>query len=424
MADVVHLGILNQGVEAWNKWRKEQPDVRPNLSGAKLSNSDLSHANLSYANLSNANLSNAKLWQVNLYSATLKGAKLTHANLSHANISYANLSYANLSHATLFSAKLSHTILTSADLSYANLVGASLFDTKLINATLLNADLTGAGLGANLLNADLSYANLSRAYLNVANLSNANLTGANLRDATLRRAILIETTVTDAVFTGCSVYGISVWNLQGEPKDESNLYIGSSELEPVITVDDLEVAQFIYVLTKHEKLRNVIDTITSKVVLILGRFNNERKPTLDAMADFFRQNDYVPVIFDFQKPDSQSFLETVATLARLARFVIADFTDAKMVDAEVITIADAGPPILPVLLASSEESDNATLISLRKTHKTILDTYRYKDTESLLTALRENVVGEVNTARDTSIRSDEERSEVITREIREKWDQR
>ena len=142
------------------------------------------------------------------------------------------------------------------------------------------------------------------------------------------------------------------------------------------------------------------------------------------MADFFRQNDYVPVIFDFQKPDSQSFLETVATLARLARFVIADFTDAKMVDAEVITIADAGPPILPVLLASSEESDNATLISLRKTHKTILDTYRYKDTESLLTALRENVVGEVNTARDTSIRSDEERSEVITREIREKWDQR
>ena len=39
--------------------------------------------------------------------------------------------------------------------------------------------------------------------------------------------------------------------------------------EPAITVDNLEVAQFIYLLLNNESVRRVIDTITSKVVLIL-----------------------------------------------------------------------------------------------------------------------------------------------------------
>ena len=48
--------------------------------------------------------------------------------------------------------------------------------------------------------------------------------------------------------------------------------------ESEVTVDDLEVAQFVYLLLHNEKVRRVIDTITSKVVLILGRFSiPERK---------------------------------------------------------------------------------------------------------------------------------------------------
>ena len=42
-------------------------------------------------------------------------------------------------------------------------------------------------------------------------------------------------------------------------------------------VDDLEVAQFIYLLLNNQNVRQVIDTITSKIVLILGRFTPERK---------------------------------------------------------------------------------------------------------------------------------------------------
>jgi len=47
--------------------------------------------------------------------------------------------------------------------------------------------------------------------------------------------------------------------------------------EPEITVDNIEVAQFIYLMLYNQKIRDVIDTITSKVVLILGRFTPERK---------------------------------------------------------------------------------------------------------------------------------------------------
>ena len=37
---------------------------------------------------------------------------------------------------------------------------------------------------------------------------------------------------------------------------------------PRFTVDNIEVAQFIYLLLHNQKIRDVIDTITSKTVLI------------------------------------------------------------------------------------------------------------------------------------------------------------
>jgi hypothetical protein len=50
-----------------------------------------------------------------------------------------------------------------------------------------------------------------------------------------------------------------------------NLII-TATAEPDITVDNIEVAQFFYLMLNNKKIRDVIDTITSKVVLILGRF--------------------------------------------------------------------------------------------------------------------------------------------------------
>lgn len=76
MANPEHLEILQQGVEAWNKWREENPEITPDLS-----NTNLSEANLSEADLSNTNLSKANLAMANLFEADLFEANLTVANL-------------------------------------------------------------------------------------------------------------------------------------------------------------------------------------------------------------------------------------------------------------------------------------------------------------------------------------------------------
>ena len=61
MANQEHVDILNQGVEVWNKWRKDNPLVEANLSEAKLTYAHLMEANLSGADLRGANLSGADL---------------------------------------------------------------------------------------------------------------------------------------------------------------------------------------------------------------------------------------------------------------------------------------------------------------------------------------------------------------------------
>ena len=60
-----------------------------------------------------------------------------------------------------------------------------------------------------------------------------------------------------------------------------------------------------------QKIRDVIDTITSKAVLILGRFTPERKAVLDALREELRKRDYLPILFDFEKPASKDLTGTV-----------------------------------------------------------------------------------------------------------------
>src|SRR6266496_1120658 len=181
-------------------------------------------------------------------------------------------------------------------------------------------------IGVNFSEADLSFVNLSEANLYQANLTYANLIYANLSKADLRRSSLVDTNLSYANLTNCSVYGISVWNVQTEGAIQDDLVITRRD-EPMITVDNLEVAQFIYLLLNNQKIRQVINTVTSKVVLILGRFTDERKRVLDALRVELRKHNYTPVLFDFEKPASRDLTETVSTLAHLARFIIVDLTD-------------------------------------------------------------------------------------------------
>jgi hypothetical protein len=160
------------------------------------------------------------------------------------------------------------------------------------------------------------------------------------------------------------------------------------ENEPEVTADDIEVAQFLYLMLRNEKIRNVIDAVVSKVVLILGRFSDAQKPVLDAIRADLRGRNLVPVLFDFSKPASKDLTGTVETLARMARFIIADLTDPSSIPHELATIVPflRTTPVLPLRLAGS--SGYSMFSDFQKAYPGwVLPTYEYSDVKSLLTEL-------------------------------------
>ncbi len=230
----------------------------------------------------------------------------------------------------------------------------------------------------------------SEADLSKANLSGANLSKAILKGADLRQATLVETNLEGANLAACSVYGISAWNVRLEGAIQSNLVITPEE-ESAIQVDNLEVAQFIYLLLNNKRIRDVIDTITSKVVLILGRFTPERKVVLDAIREGLRKRDYFPILFDFEKPASKDLTGTISTLANMARFIIADLTDPSSVPHELAMVVPVTTvPVQPILLEGQQEY--AMFVDLKKRYHWVLEPFQYKSEELLIADLSDRVI--------------------------------
>lgn len=88
---------LRQDVKEWNEWRKNNPEICPDLSGADLSKMFLS----------GVNFSGAKLWRANLSEADLSSSNLSNADLSQANLRDASLIRANIQGASFRGSLLS-----------------------------------------------------------------------------------------------------------------------------------------------------------------------------------------------------------------------------------------------------------------------------------------------------------------------------
>jgi hypothetical protein len=59
MANPEHLAKLKEGVEAWNKWRKDNPEIKRDLTEIDLRKADLGYASLTGAGLERANFTGA-----------------------------------------------------------------------------------------------------------------------------------------------------------------------------------------------------------------------------------------------------------------------------------------------------------------------------------------------------------------------------
>jgi hypothetical protein len=365
MADKEQLRLIKSSVAGWNAWVEQasnelNPGSKNEWTEVRTVPIDLREADLAGANLSGALLDGADLMGANLENANLQGAFLPKSQLVGANLMGADASNAIIG--------LSH--LNVANLRIANLSRADLRGSDLHFAMLNGADLR---------NADLSETTFSK----------ADLSDTDLRGADLSLSILVGTKLGNAQLAGCRVYGCSAWDIQGIPASQNDLIISKTGM---ITTDDLEVAQFIYLMYENQKIRNVIDSMTAKGVLILGRFSPpERKAVLDGLREKLREFNLLPIVFDFDRPTDKDFTETIKTLAGLSYFVIADVTNPKSSPLELqATVPDYQIPFVPII--QEGEDPFAMMVDLQKKYDWVLKTVTYDSMETLMKVLKPLII--------------------------------
>lgn len=160
MADEWQIKILKeQGVKAWNKWRKENPIIGKALNDP---------------NLGDANVSWEAVHPVNLRKADLRGMDLRGANFL-----MADLFESDLSNADLYGADLSTAGLFGTNMSGAKLVGASFNGAGIFRVNFSNADLRGT---------KFHYANVEE-----ANFDNCSMSVTQFIDINLSQSKGLET---------------------------------------------------------------------------------------------------------------------------------------------------------------------------------------------------------------------------------------
>ncbi len=380
MASTEHLSVLEQGFVFWNDWRRKNADIRP----------DLSYANLNGRLLRGFDFTSCNLRGIKLNRANLRGVYMQHSDLTDSHLNFADLSNVNFISANLSRSKIGEADMRGANLRDSNLSNADLHDTNLRKAFLKHANLSGALLsGANFRESVLKDADLCNVDLRYANLIGCDLSGANLDGANISDSIMVEANLQNAKLTRCHVYGLSAWDVKLDNCVQRDLVITRYD-KSKITVDNIEIAQFIHLLIQNEKIRTIIDSVTSKVVLILGRFNVRSKPTLDALKTGLRCYDYLPIIFDFKGPNSRDVCETISILAHLSHFVIVDLTEPRSVPQELqLIVPTLKIPVLPILRQASQEY--GMFESLKK-YPWVLPVFRYKNKSQLMKSLNTNII--------------------------------
>src|SRR5262245_3563285 len=123
MANSEHLAILKQGVEAWNRWRVDNPEVIPNLNAVTLAKADLRGANFALAHFGSTPLddeSSEKRYEgASLTGADFSGCDLRGAHFEHSFLFESTFENADCRDAIFYSGILQNTSFAGARLEYA-----------------------------------------------------------------------------------------------------------------------------------------------------------------------------------------------------------------------------------------------------------------------------------------------------------------
>ncbi len=367
MANPEDLEMLKSGAENWNAWRKEKgSSYRPNIEGhffqpAHLLPPDEYKSNFDGYDFSNADLSDqfhpTSFWNCSMKDCDFRGSKL---------------------HGAIFiDTNLEGSKFDSAQMIWANLRGAKCSGANFTDAVLEQSELTGTDMCA------------------------CDLTGVRMQ-----RSIISGTNFRSAILRNCQVAGVSTWDVRTDDKtiqeklDISTLWWNQDPPLPasqVITVDDIEVAQYVHILINNKKIRNLVDVGSAKTVLILGRFSPpNRKAVLDELRVQLRARDLVPMIFDFERPQDRDFTETVQTLASMSRFVISDLTLPRSNPLELqAAVPNFKVPVVPILDVSVDKRAFAMFQDL-KLYPWVLPLLEYKGKDDLMDVIDTAIIARAN----------------------------
>ena len=183
-----------------------------------------------------------------------------------------------------------------------------------------------------------------------------------------------------------------MWDLKVDDHTRQQNLIITHPDDPVITVDNIKLAQFIYLLLNNKEIRDVIDTVGRKGVLLLGRFTGGRIAVLERLREELRKRGFVPMVFNFDKPEVKDFTETVRLLAGLSHFVIADITCPRSAPLELqATVPECMIPFVPIL--EKGEEPFAMFRDLWIKHREwVFDPIRYPSVDRLIEVLDTEIV--------------------------------
>lgn len=271
--------ILMQGAKTWNAWRERNPG--PVSFAAPHWYDSPGRGGKQIKGRNRVTLSGMNLSRVSIHRAFAEGLHLRDSVFEDAHFEEGDFSRADFGGATFRNTKFNKTVLTGAH-----------FD----GATFVNC-----------------------------NLNRVNLVGASFHVKEITETV---------------VYGIAAWDLQtSDDMKQSKLVIERtyelySDLiqqgKVPMMVDDIELAQFVYYLSNHKKMRDALNILNDRGVLLLGRFKDGGLERLYAMREWFQRKGYMAMIFDFARPDNLSLTETVVTMAGLSKFVIVDLSGSSV----------------------------------------------------------------------------------------------
>ena len=287
--------IILQGASVWNQWRKENKE---SVHFAKPTWYDCPDKNgMQIKGRNRLDFSGLDLTNVSIHNAFAEGLNLQNSKIINCHFEEGNFAGANFSNAEFVNTKFNKTILADANFDGASFVNC--------------------------------------------NLNRINITNANFCLKEIRETV---------------VYGVSAWDLKTcDRMKQSRLIIEKTyELYSDIIAsgkipmmaDNIELAQFIYYLANHKKMRDVLNILNAKGVLLLGQFKDGGLERLYKLHDWLQEKGYMPMIFDFERPVNMGYTETVITMAGLSKIIIADLSGGSVPQELHAILTDFQKPII------------------------------------------------------------------------------